>query len=312
MPELSQDTLLYGAGGLFALAILLLLVSLRLFRRSRRDVFWRRRREAGQRGWRLFLLAFTLLLISGVTCASTLVIGAMRDEEDLGQTPGATDLAAEQPPLSPGTPEGDTLEAVAAISPTATVDPLLLTVPPLESPTLPAEMSPTPTQPPVILPTDQPPPPETVVVIVTATPGSTPTETPFPTYTPRARPLDSQVTPAPGASLKITALDDAVTDTLLPVSPDTRFPAGTARIYLFVTFENMTQGVLWRRELYRNNELVEASSYLWGLPTEGQTSFFVGSDPGFVPGRYEIRLYLGDQRTPVSRMSFTIDAPDAE
>ena len=77
MPELSPDTLLYGAAGLFALAVLLFLISLRLFRRSRRDVFWRRRREAGQRGWRLFVLAFTLFVLSGVTCASTL-----RDQRD--------------------------------------------------------------------------------------------------------------------------------------------------------------------------------------------------------------------------------------
>jgi len=282
---------------------LLFLVSARLFRRSRRDVFWRRRREAGQRGWRLFVLAFTLLLISGVTCASTLVISAMRDDESLDGTPTVTGLAAEQP-LSPAAPEGDALEAVAATTPTATLDPLLFTLPPVET-------SATPTLLLGILPTN-PPPPETVVVIVTATPGSTPTETPFPTYTPHVPPLVSEVTPAPNASLQITALDDEVTDTLLPVSPDTHFPAGTERIYLFVAFENMTQGVLWRRELYRDNELIEGNSYLWGLPTEGRTSFFVGSDPGFAPGSYEIRLFLGDAPTPVSHMSFTIDAPNSE
>lgn len=311
MPELSQDTLLYGAGGLFALAILLFLVSLRLFRRSRRDVFWRRRREAGQRGWRLFLLAFTLLLISGATCASTLVISAMRGEEDVDGTPTVSDLAAGQLSVSPTAAEGDTLEAIAAITSTETLDPLLLTVPPVDSPAPQVEPSATPTGPPAILPTSQPPPPVTVVTVI-ATPGSTPTHTPFPTFTPHARPLASDVTPAPDARLEITALDDEVTNALLPVDPATSFPAGTERIYLFVAFENMTQGVLWRRELYRDEELIEGNSYLWGLPTEGRTSFFLGSDPAFAPGSYEIRLYLGDTSTPVSRMSFTIDTPDTE
>jgi len=309
MPELSQDTLLYGASGLFALAILLLLVSLRLFRRSRRDVFWRRRREAGQRGWRLFLLAFTLMLISGVTCASTLVISAMRNDEEPDGTPTVTGLAAEQPLAISETSQAGAPEAIA---PTATPDALTQTILLAETPTSLAEPSATSAPAEAILPTNTPLPPVTVVVTVIATPGSTPTHTPFPTFTPHARPLVSDVTPAPNASLEITALDDEVTDALLPVDPATSFPAGTERIYLFVTFENMTQGVLWRRELYRDQELVEGNSYLWGLPTEGRTSFFLGSDPGFAPGSYEIRLYLGDTPTPISRMNFTIDAPDTE
>lgn len=120
------------------------------------------------------------------------------------------------------------------------------------------------------------------------------------------------MTPAPNARLQITALDDEVSASLLPVNPSTTFPAGIERIYLFVTFENMTQGVLWRRELYQDGQLVDGSSYLWGLPTSGRTSFFFGSDTGFGPGSYEVRLYLGDSAAPISRMAFTITRSDAE
>ncbi|HMM29419.1 MAG TPA: hypothetical protein PKD46_14140 [Aggregatilineaceae bacterium] len=310
MPEVSQDTLLYAAGGLFALALLLLVVSLRLFRRSRRDVFWRRRREAGQRGWRLFLLAFVLFAVSGITCASTLVISAMRQESPPDETPiagwgaGSTPLAVpSQPALA--------LEAVAATTP---LDLIVTPAAPaaVASPTGPGVIPPseTATMQSALLPTNTPVPPVTVIVTVIATPGDTPTQTPFPTYTPNAPPLVAAVTPRPDARLQITALDDEVSATLSPVSPASSFPAGTERVYLFVSFENMTQGVLWRRELYRDDELVETSSYLWGLPTSGRTSFFVGSDPGFAPGRYEVRLYLGEATSPASHALFTITAPD--
>lgn len=311
MPEVSQDTLLYAAGGLFALAALLLVVSLRLFRRSRRDVFWRRRREAGQRGWRLFLIAFVLFTVSGITCASTLVISAMRKEASPDETP-VTALATGHTPLAVPTQAIAALDSVTATTP---ADTLVTPAAPagIASPTGPGVVPPsaTATMPSAVLPTNTPLPPETVVVIVIATPGNTPTHTPFPTYTPNAPPLVAAVTPRPDARLQITALDDEVSATLAPVNPANSFPVGTERVYLFVAFENMTQGVLWRRELYRDDELVETSSYLWGLPTSGRTSFFVGSDPGFTPGRYEVRLYLDEAASPASHALFTITASDA-
>ncbi len=309
MPELSQDTWLYAAGGLFALAILLFVVSLHLFRRSRRDVFWRRRREAGQRGWRIFMLAFVLLVFSGLICGSTLLARMMIEDAAEDATTSPTPHLAAGATLTPALIlPSDTLEPVAAILPTDTPTSVVLA---LESPT-PAPPEPTATSAPAsaVLPTN--PPPATVIVVVTATPGGTPTQTPFPTFTPNGRPLASDVTPAPNARLQITALDDEVSASLLPVNPSTTFQAGIERIYLFVTFENMTQGVLWRRELYRDGQLIDGSSYLWGLPTSGRTSFFFGSDTGFGPGSYEVRLYLGNSTTPVSRMAFTIAEPDAE
>jgi len=296
MPELSQNALLYGAGGLFALAVLLLVIALRLFRRSRRDVFWRRRREAGQRGWRVMLLALVLFGLSGITCAATLVIGAIREDGGPG-TPSLTAQVEGQSALASPTLALDAVTAITA------------SVPDTVTPTL-STPEPNPTALIVVLPTNLPLPAETVVVIVTATPGSTPTLTPFPTFTPNARPLVAEVTPRPDASLEITALDDEVSATLSPVDPATSFPPGTERIYLFVSFANMAQGVLWRRELYRDDVLIEGSSYLWGLPTEGQTSFFFGSDSGFAPGRYEVRLYLGDAAALASRATLIITAPD--
>lgn len=270
MPD--QNTLLYITGAVFGLALFFFLISLRLFRRSRRDVFWRRRREAGQRGWRLLLFSIFLLVVSGLCCGITGVTYLMQEED----TPVTT--------------------TVAELSPTAS-----------EAPLTAIEQSPTPTafetsMPPV----DSPSPVPTVVVIVTATFQQTPTETPFATFTPYTTPPVSSVTPEPGARITITALDDQISDALTPIDPRSVFDPGTTRIYLFVRFRTMTPGVLWKRYLYRDGERVDGGDYLWGSETSGESYFFFGSDSGFPPGGYEVRLFIGDSETPVSVMPFQI------
>jgi len=114
-----------------------------------------------------------------------------------------------------------------------------------------------------------PTPSTPVFVVITATPDYTPTATPFPTFTLHFTPIMSSVTPQPGAKLRITALDDQITDTLRPISPRTSFDAGTKRIYLFVEYSDMSEGVLWRRELYKDGVQLSAHSYLWGLERDG-------------------------------------------
>jgi hypothetical protein len=150
------------------------------------------------------------------------------------------------------------------------------------------------------------PTPTPVVVIITTTPVFTPTETLFPTFTPYVTPLMPDVTPLPDAQITITGLDDQVSATSAPVRPRVLFDAGVKRIYLFVAFKGMAQGVLWKRTLYRDGELIDSSSYLWGLETEGNTYFFFGNDDGFQPGTYEIRVFIGDASAPTSSMSFIV------
>lgn len=278
MRETVQNALPYVTGSLFGLALLLFAISLRLFKRSRTDVFWRRRREAGQRGWRLFVLASGLLLFSAVTCVLTVAIGLVSDknEADAGRvslTPPPTVLAENSnsvgtlPPLT-DTPPPDDLGSRA---------------------TTPASIP--------------------LVVIVTATPVYTPTPSPFPTYTPNVPPVVSSVTPQPGATLRIVALDDQIDANFGPVNPRTSFVAGVKRLYLFVEFSEMTEGVLWRRVIYKDGELFDDNAYLWGLESNGTGYFFFGHDSGFEPGNYEIRLFIGEANIPASSMSFTVVPP---
>lgn len=278
MRETIQNALPYVTGSLFGLALLLFAISLRLFKRSRTDVFWRRRREAGQRGWRLFVLASGMLLFSAVTCVLTVVIGLVSDknEADAGRvslTPPPTVLAENSnsvgtPPPLTDTPPPDDLGSRA---------------------TTPASTP--------------------LVVIVTATPVYTPTPSPFPTYTPNVPPVVSSVTPQPGATLRIVALDDQIDANFRPVNPRTSFVAGVKRLYLFVEFSEMTEGVLWRRVIYKDGKLFDDNTYLWGLESNGTGYFFFGHDSGFEPGNYEIRLFIGEANIPVSSLSFIVVPP---
>ncbi len=125
-------------------------------------------------------------------------------------------------------------------------------------------------------------------------------------FTPLVPPPVSTVTPQPNAAIRITALDDQISNSLTPVNPRAAFRAGTTRIYFFVEFTDMTRGVLWRRELYRNAVLIDSGSYLWGLEPAGTSYFFFGNDRGFAPGDYDIRLFIGSGSDPVNMASFTI------
>jgi len=277
MSDVIQNYFPYLTGATLGLGLLLFLVSLRFFRRSRTDVYWRRRRDAGQRGWRIFVLSFVLFLVGGLSCLVTAFVYLVTND-DAEPTRATVQNSASAPTT---TPTFDT-----TLAPTD-------------------ETIPAPTVSDNQLPNDTTPA-TPVIVIITATPAYTPTETPFPTFTPRVTPPVSHVTPRPDASLRITALDSEISDSLTPVNPRSTFAAGINRIYLFVEFQGMTEGVLWKRHLYHDGELIDGGSYLWGLEISGTTYFFFGNDSGFPPGNYEIRLHINEVPTPAASMSFVI------
>jgi hypothetical protein len=281
MAESIRNALPMITGALFALALFLFVISLRLFRRSRRDVYWRNRRNAGQRGWRLFVVAFGLFSCGGMFCVFTILSLVLFDEDGVSSASPPTELALI---VSTATMDGD--QAITQ-SPSNTPEALAST------------------------PTAQPsPPPENLatpnVIIITATPVFTPTATLFPTFTPQFTPADSMITPLPNAEIRITALDDQITEGFTPINPRASFEAGVNRVYLFVEFRGMAKGILWRRALYRGDEWIDGGEYIWGQASEGTGYFFFGDDDGFEPGQYEIRLFIGQSDVPITIMPFTV------
>lgn len=73
-----------------ALGTILLLFAVFYFRRSRRDAFWRQRRNAGQRGFRLAVGAVFLLAISGALCMITLAVSFVEGDEQSVEVPPPT------------------------------------------------------------------------------------------------------------------------------------------------------------------------------------------------------------------------------
>ncbi len=92
-----------------------------------------------------------------------------------------------------------------------------------------------------------------------------------------------------------------------PVSPATTFTAGFSRIFFFVNFSGMQAGVLWRRELMYSGKLIQRHEYLWGMAQDGTAFFFFGQEGGFKPGKYEIRVFIGEPSEPAAAATFTVN-----
>lgn len=277
----------YIIGGLFLLAFALFFWSLYHLRRGRTGQYWRLRRQAGQFGGKLFLASLALFILAlSLMFYSGLAAIAFRGINNLF-APGTPALQGVALPTETATgTEIATLTSTATVTttttPTPTERPSTPTPEPSLTPTLTATLTPTNTQTPTITPT----PTSTFESVLNLTP---------PYSTRYAR---------PDAKIQITAADDALSSSQTPLQPRNTFTAGVKRIYLFMNFQGMDDGVAWTRVLYRDNVPVQGQAYLWGMGENGVGFFFFGSEDGYLPGSYEVRLYLDDEE--VSRFAFTI------
>lgn len=281
----------YLIGGLFLLAFALFLLSLYQLRRGRTGQYWRIRRQAGQFGGKLFLTSLALFALSfALAFYSGLATIAFR---------GINNLFVAGTPVLQGValPTMTTTETETPI-PTATTRPTSTPTPTLTATRI------------TLTPTPEPSSTLTPTLTLTPTETQTPTITPTPTATYESvlqlTPPYSTRQARADASIQITAADEAVSESLTPLQPRTTFSMGVKRIYLFMNFQAMDDGVAWTRVLYRDDVPVQGQAYLWSMGENGAGFFFFGSEDGYLPGSYEVRLYLGD--VEVNRFAFTITA----
>lgn len=286
--------------GLFALAFVLFLVALQQLHVGRRGMYWRIRKEAGQRGGQLFLLSVTLFAIAtaaafftGFTAVAVGGIGSLlnlrRDDDELYGVvvPTVTNTA------EPTRVVAAVTEVVVIVAPEATGE-----LAGLPDPTATATA------------TETPVPTATVTLPPSITPTVTATATVTPTASPTFEVSINQLAPEPyqrprtDAALQVIAADTAVSANQTPTRSTTSFEAGSERIYLFISFENMDNGVRWSRTLYRDGVPIQGSTLLWSLGEEGASYFFFGDNEGYASGSYEVRLRLDDQE--VSTFAFTV------
>ena len=277
---------------LFVVAVALFLLALGQLRRGRRGPYWRLRRQASQRGGMLLLISLGLFAVTfALAFYSGLAAVAFRGIDDFfaGRNADFTGvivptstptLDVTMTPTSPSATPSATLTATtvpsATIVPSATVT---LTPTQTASPTL--------TQTPTL----------------SSTPSATATFTPTVDRVLQLIPPVTGIPPRPAATIQITAADEiAIGDT--PLEPRTTFPSGITRIYLFLSYDQMDDGVAWSRVLYRDGEPIQGQAYLWSQGEAGKSYFFFGDEAGYPPGNYEVRLYIGEDE--VNRFEFVI------
>lgn len=287
--------------GLCAIAGLLFLLSLTQLRRGRTSPYWRMRRAAGQRGGQLFLLSMALFVLAFI----------------LAFFGGFLDFALDQQnsPAPTADVQG-TVDAAVSIAIAETSTALfeqLLGAPTVGTPTAGASPTPSTGTPTAHAATTTP----TATITASPTATATPTATVTPSATPSPAPTFASsinLTPPPNslpaaddAQISITALSDEINADWTAPDIKTTFPASTRRIYVFVEFAGMADGVGYVRALYHNGAVIQASAHIWRSGASGATFFFFGSANGYPSGSYEIRLLLNG--TTAASAAFTIGAP---
>jgi len=284
----------YLIAALFVIAVVLFLFALGQLRRGRKGSYWRLRRQASQRGGALLLISLGLFAVAfALAFYSGLAALAFRGIDDFfaGRTSGFAGVIV---PTSTVTPEATTASvtpfAEPTSTPTATVQPSATVAPS-------ATQTSTPTQ--------------TETATPTATPTMSPTPSETPTFTPTVDSVLQLIPPVNGipartsAVIQITAADEAINlGNNTPVEPHTSFPSGIKRIYLFLTYDQMDDGVTWSRVLYRDGQPIQGQSYLWSQGESGDSFFFFGDEEGYPPGMYEVRLFIGEEE--VNRFEFVV------
>jgi hypothetical protein len=160
------------------------------------------------------------------------------------------------------------------------------------------------------LPASGPTPTFDLDSILTTTPGteiatrnplaSPPTITPtIPATTPAPTPfiatIDSPVTASPEASIEIAAISTSITADLQPSNPGTFFSTGQPRIYFFLKFKKMANGLSWSRALALDGKVIRTVSAAWDQGEAGTAYYWFEAQGGFPVGSYQIQFYIGDK-----------------
>ncbi len=283
MPDVLQTLIPFVVGGMLVLALGLFFVALWYFRRGRRDRYWRQRRSASVHGWQLFLISVTLMFVAAGVCLFSGLASAILE----GRNSEATSTSA----------------SILLPSPTASTTPIYITATPdgLESSPEPtADVTATEPEPPTATSEDNPVSTPAIRVsptrpAATVTPTLRSSATPVATShnsAPGITPLASDVIPPSGLSLNIIAVDSEIGENMLPVDSRSLFAAGLNRVYFWVEYTGMVDGLAWERILIRDTEVVQGGAYLWSGGVEGSDVYFFGVSDGFEAGEYQIRVSI--------------------
>ena len=158
---------------------------------------------------------------------------------------------------------------------------------------------PTATLAPIPSPTPRPPTlTPTATAIPTATPTTTATVVPAVAGRPSSlRRTQGVETTAPGFGARLVELTMAAGERENgPVNPTTVFAPGTKRVYAFLLFERMSDGVSWTHKWY--GEVDGQMREIWGKTEAWSREYSHGRIWRYFDcsvGKYELRIYVGDE-----------------
>lgn len=104
-----------------------------------------------------------------------------------------------------------------------------------------------------------------------------------------------------GARISVITLAADRDDSGQPVDPVAEFPPGDHRVYLFISYENMANGVAWTFAIYGEGELLDSSTQLWEWGSQGRTYLYYKPPGGYEPGEYEMRVFIEERLQGVAQ-----------
>jgi len=103
---------------------------------------------------------------------------------------------------------------------------------------------------------------------------------------------------------------DEVTGGSEPVSVASEFPSGPDKVYAFVTYAGMTNGLSCQSVWYLNGQAAASTPFEWVLDQSGETWVdLIRQDGGLPSGQYDWELIV--EREVVASGSFTVGTPAA-
>jgi len=140
----------------------------------------------------------------------------------------------------------------------------------------------------------------------TATPPFIPTPTPdTPSPDPAVSPLPSDVPAGEDARITFITLAADKDENGQPVDPGTEFPPGDHRVYLFIAYEGMTNGLAWTFDIYRGEEHLDGLTQAWEWGEQGETYLYYKPPGGYEPGIYQMRVLIEDRVQGVAQFVIT-------
>jgi len=103
------------------------------------------------------------------------------------------------------------------------------------------------------------------------------------------------------ARIRIAEISMGISASLEPVDTGTQFDAGIPRVYYWLEYDNMENGLEWTQVLLLNGEQVLRETTLWDQDEEGLAYYFFDAEGGWPAGSYEVQFYIGDELVDTRR-----------